>query len=384
MIKYISKDNLLVYAKVVFVVYFLFIIGFRIQRYVQLKNETLENSIPTVSIVSPKSMDEMEYLNLPGTLKAWNEAPLYSQVSGYVKVWHKDYGAEVKKGTVLAEIQVPTLDAEYSKAKAELEAQEAKYELSQVTAKRYLSLQKTNAVSDQAISEVLADQQAEKAKWLAMQKNWLKWQSMINFKRIIAPFDGVITQRNVNLGDYVNQEGNLNDKGNTFPLYVVADIRKLRLFVSVPSSFSFMLKKGLNCSVHIPEFPDETFQARFLTISKGFESSTQTVLAEFELQNPNKKILPGSYASVNLGSNVSSPYLALPASSVFLQGKTPTVVKVNAKNQISFSEIEISRILDQNVEVKKGITLNDKIINYPRTTFVNGDLVKIVKGRVGY
>ncbi|TGN19341.1 efflux RND transporter periplasmic adaptor subunit [Leptospira idonii] len=380
----ISKKHKFHYGMFLFLLYVLFQLGFRFYRYLDLKKETKEMAMPTVSIVQPKPLDEMEFLNLPGTIKAWNEAPLFSQVSGYVKVWHKDYGAEVQTGTVLAEIQVPVLDAEYSKAKSELDAQEAKYRLAEVTAKRYLSLQKTNAVSDQAISEVLADQGLEKAKWVAMQNNWQKWQSMIRFKKIIAPFAGVVTQRNINIGDYVNQEGNLSDPKNAAPLFVVADVHKLRLFVSVPSTFSFMLKKGLTCTVNLPEFPDKNFTAHYLTISKGFDPSSQTVLAEFELPNPKGKILPGSYAQVNLGSQVSSPLLTIPASSIFFEGENPSIVRLDSKNRVHFSKIEINRVLDQTVEIKTGVASEDKIVDYPRTTFAEGDLVRIVKPRKGY
>jgi len=384
MIKFLSKSDIPKYGKYLFLLFFIFQIGFRYYRFEKLKRDTKEMAIPTVSLVQPSYFHGNENVTLPGTLKAWNEAQLYSQVSGYVKTWHKDYGAEVKKGTVLAEIQVPALDAEYEKAKAEVASQEAKYQLAQVTANRYLSLQKTNAVSAQAISEVLAEQNAEKAKLIAIQKNWEKWKALVNFKKIIAPFSGIVTQRNINLGDFVNQEGNVSDPKTAVPLYVVADVHKLRLFVSVPSTFSYLLKPGLKSEVSIPQFPDQTFKANFLTVAKGYESSSQTVLAEFELQNPEKKILPGSYAQVNLGAPVSSPYLNVPASSLIYQGNSIFVAILNQKNTIHFQPIEISRILDSSVEVKSGIVETDKVINHPRSSFLEGDLVQVVVPRSGY
>ncbi|TGL56486.1 efflux RND transporter periplasmic adaptor subunit [Leptospira ognonensis] len=384
MIKFLSKSDIPKYGKYIFLLFFIFQIGFRYYRFEKLKRDTKEMAIPTVSLVQPSYFHGNENVTLPGTLKAWNEAQLYSQVSGYVKAWHKDYGAEVKKGTVLAEIQVPALDAEYEKAKAEVASQEAKYQLAQVTANRYLSLQKTNAVSAQAISEVLAEQNAEKAKLIAIQKNWEKWKALVNFKKIIAPFSGIVTQRNINLGDFVNQEGNVSDPKTAVPLYVVADVHKLRLFVSVPSTFSYLLKPGLKSEVSIPQFPDQTFKANFLTVAKGYESSSQTVLAEFELQNPEKKILPGSYAQVNLGAPVSSPYLNVPASSLIYQGNSIFVAILNQKNTIHFQPIEISRILDSSVEVKSGIVETDKVINHPRSSFLEGDLVQVVVPRSGY
>lgn len=384
MIKKISKNDYIIYGLSLFLILVIYQVGNRVYRFQNLKKETKEASIPTVSIVVPKQFEGLESISLPGTIKPWNEALLDSQVSGYVKNWYKDYGDEVQKGTLLAEIQVPALDAEYSKAKADYDSQVARYQLATVTANRYLSLQKTNAVSDQAISEALAEQNSEKAKMMAIEKNWQKWQAMVNFKKIIAPFHGIITQRNINVGDFVNQAGNLSDPKSDGPLFVVAEIYKLRLFVSVPSAFSYLLKSGLSCEVQIPEFPNEVFVANYLTVAKGFDSSSQTVLAEFELPNPSKKILPGSYAQANIRAPISSPYLMVPASSLIYESKLISVATLSKKDKIHFKTVDISRILDGIVEIKSGIEENDRIIEYPRTSFQEGDSVRIVVPRNGY
>ena len=187
-----------------------------------------------------------ETITLPGNIEAWFQAPIYAQVSGYVKMWYKDYGAQVKKGDVLAEINTPTLDAQYSQAKAALEAERAKYNLAVVTAERWTALRKSHAVSEQEISVQDANMKAETAQLEAAEHNVNNFEAKLQFKTIVAPYDGVVTARNINVGDYVNKDGNISDKDAVTNLFSVADIHKLRLFISVPEAFGHILKPGLD------------------------------------------------------------------------------------------------------------------------------------------
>jgi RND family efflux transporter MFP subunit len=384
MIKKFSRKNIFYIIGVCLLIFFCFEIFLRIYNFRKLKRETLEAAVPTVSIVIPSLPNPTETISLPGTLKAWYEAPIYAQVAGYVKMWYKDYGAEVNKGDVLAEIQAPALDAEYAQAKADFESQQAKYQLAEVTANRYLSLQKSHAVSEQSISVAVADKNAEKARLQASMKNVNKYDALIGFKKIIAPFKGIVTQRNINVGDYVNKEGYLSDNKPVTNLFTVSDIHKMRLFVSVPGTFAYMLKSGLTADVNVPQFPQKVFKADFLTIAKGFDPNTQTVLAVFTIENEDRTLWPGSYATVSLTASVKKDLLTIPASALVFNETGPQVAALSADNKVHFKQIKINKIMDTVVEVVEGVTADDRIINNPRASFLEGDTVRVVTPREGY
>ncbi|MCC9001398.1 MAG: efflux RND transporter periplasmic adaptor subunit, partial [Candidatus Competibacter sp.] len=210
-----------------------------------LRKHTLEDTIPTVAITYPKPVPPTETITLPGNIQAWFEAPIYAQVSGYVKMWYKDYGALVRKGDILAEINAPALDAQYAQAKADLAAEQAKYALADLTAKRWVALRKNHAVSEQSISVQEANAKAEAARVKASEQNVKNFEALIQFKTIVAPYDGVVTVRNINVGDYINKEGNISNRSSITNLFTVADVSMLRLFVSVPAAFGAFLKPGL-------------------------------------------------------------------------------------------------------------------------------------------
>lgn len=356
----------------------------RIHGAIKLKKETLESSVPTVAVVHPVSPNPLETVSLPGTIRAWYEAVIYAQESGYVKMWYKDYGAEVEKGDVLAIINVPALDAEYAQAKADLESQNAKYQLANVTANRYLALKDSHAVSEQAISVAVADKNSEEAKLRASQKNLDKFKARIGFKTITSPFRGVVIQRNINVGDYVNKEGNISDSKTPSNLFTVADVHKLRLFVSVPGSLAYMLKPELKASITIPQFSDRKFEANFLTLAKGFDTNTRTVIAEFTIDNPNKLIWPGSYAKVDITAPVKKDVLVIPASALVFDENGTQVATVTSDNKIRFKPIVVSKILNTTVELTSGVDVTDRVVNNPSAALLEGDAVRIVEPRKGY
>ena len=233
-----------------------------------LGEKTLEDAVPTVAIVNPKPGAPTETITLPGNVQAWFQAPIYAQVSGYVKMWYKDYGDQVKKGDVLAEINAPALDAQYEQAKADLQSERAKYALADLTAKRWVALRKNHAVSEQSISVQEANAKAELARVRAAEQNVKNFEALIRFKTIVAPYDGIVTVRNINVGDYVNKEGTISSTSAVSNLFTVADVSMLRLFVSVPESFGPFLQPGLTADVTVPQLPNRHFTAKFLTVAR--------------------------------------------------------------------------------------------------------------------
>ena len=349
-----------------------------------LREETLEDAIPTVAVVHPEPAEPSETITLPGTIDAWFEAPIYAQVSGYVKMWYKDYGAQVKEGDVLAEIKTPALDAQYEQAKADLAATRAKYNLAAVTAKRYTAMRANHAVSEQTITVQEYNAKAEEAKLKAAEQNVNNFAAKIKFKTIIAPYDGVVTSRNINVGDYINKEGYISDHNRVTNLFTVADIHRMRLFISVPGSFAHFLKPGLTADVTVPQFPNRHFEARFLTVAKGFDPNTRTVVTEFIIDNEDKALWPGSYATVRLTAPVDSNVLTIPSSALVFQEHGTEVATVSADNRIHFQPINVTRLLDQFIEVTGGVSKADRIVNNPSAALLEGDEVRIVTPAPGY
>ncbi|TGL59502.1 efflux RND transporter periplasmic adaptor subunit [Leptospira sarikeiensis] len=350
----------------------------------QFKREALEASIPNVSVVSPEAPNPLETITLPGTVRAWYEAVIYAQVSGYVKMWYKDYGAEVKAGDVLARVKVPALDAEYAQAEADFDSQKAKYKLAAVTADRYLALRNSHAVSEQSISVAVADKNSEEAKLKSAEKNVDKYKAKMGFKTIVSPFDGVVIQRNINVGDYVNNEGNIDDSKNPSNLFTVAEIHKMRLFVSVPGTFAYLLKSGLTAEVTVQQFPNRKFIANFLTLSKGFDLNMRTVVAEFTIDNKDRVLWPGSYAQVTLTAPVKKDLLTIPSSSLVFDENGTQVATVTEDNKIHFKPITVNKIIDSVIEVGNGVSVGDRIVNNPSASLLEGDQVKVVEPRTGY
>jgi RND family efflux transporter MFP subunit len=350
-----------------------------------LTKQAMENDVPSVAIVHAEHLPAQETIKLPGTIEAWFQAPIYAQVSGYVKMWHKDWGARVKRGDILAEINAPALDAQYRQAKADLASEVALNELAKLTADRWIALRKNQAVSEQAISVKVAEAKAQQAKVNAAMQNVRNFEALIGFKTIIAPYDGVVINRAINVGDFINKEGTISTpEGEVRNLYTVADISKLRLFVSVPERFGALMHDGLKADLTVPQFPNRHFTAEFLTTARGFDVNTRTVVTQFVIENEEKDLWPGSYASVNLTVDVENRHLSIPSSSLVFDEMGTRVAVVDDNNIVHFKPIKITRILDATVELSEGVTTEDRIINNPSAAILDGDKVTIVTPAPGY
>ena len=351
-----------------------------------LQEHTLERAVPSVSITQAHPADPSDTITLPGNIQAWYEAQIYAQVSGYVKMWHKDYGALVKKGDVLADVNAPALDAQYAQAKADLETEHAKNVLAELTAKRYVAMRTNQAVSEQAISVQVQEAKAQAARVRAAEQNVRNYEALIRFKTIVAPFDGVVTARNINVGNYVNKEASTGEgnSGGIRDLFTVADVSKMRLFVSVPESFGPFLQPGLTADVTVPQFPNRHFTAQFLTVAKGFNVSTRTAITVFTIENEDRALWPGSYATVRITAPVEKNILTIPSSAMVFQEHGTQVVVVAEDDQVHFKQITVARILDNVVEVTDGISTGDRIVNNPSAALLEGNKVRVVTPALGY
>ena len=351
-----------------------------------LRETTLDHSIQKVSVITPKMLPPNETIKLPGNIQAWYEAQIFAQVSGYVKMWHKDYGAIVKKDEVLAEINAPALDAQYAQAKADLETERARNVLAELTAKRYVAMRPNQAVSEQAISVQVQEAKAQAAKVRAAEQNVRNFEALIRFKTIVAPFDGVVTARNINVGNYVNKEATPGEggSGGIRDLFTVADVSKLRLFVSVPEAFGPFLQPGLTADVTVPQLPNRHFTGKFLTVARGFDVSTRTAITVFQIDNEDRALWPGSYATVRLTAPVEKNVLTIPTTALVFQEHGAQIALVSEDDRVHFKPITMSRVLDNVMEITDGITEKDRIINNPSAALLEGDKVVIVTPAPGY
>lgn len=349
-----------------------------------LREITLERAVPTVAVIHATPLPSNETITLPGNIQAWYEAPIYAQVSGYVKMWYKDYGAQAKKGDVLAEINAPSLDAQYAQAKADLESERAKNALAELTAKRYVAMRTNHALSEQAISVQVAEAKAQAAKVKAAEQNVKNFEAMIQFKTIVAPYDGVVTVRNINVGDYVNKDGTISASGVISNLFTVADVSMMRLFVNVPEMFGPFLQPGLTADVTVPQLPTRHFTAKFLTVARGFDVSTRTAVTEFTIENEDRALWPGSYATVHLTAPVEKGLFTIPSTAMVFQEHGAQVAVVTDGDRVHFKPITVGRILDNAIEVAEGISPSEHIINNPSAALLEGDKVRIVTPAPGY
>lgn len=382
----INKKKILVMGAVLAVPLYL-VISFhdRADASKQLAKETLQEAVPTVSLTSAKPVDPQRTVTLPGNIAAWYEAEIFAQVSGYVKMWYEDYGAQVTKGDVLAEINAPALSAEYKQAKADANAERARYKLAVLTAKRYSAMRKSNAVPLQTINVKQALAQVAEKKLEAALQNVARLDALMKFTTIKAPFDGVVTSREINVGDYVNEEGTLDhNEDKSSRLFTVADIHQMRLFVSVPQNFGPFLKPGLTADVTVPQLPNRHFTAKFLTVAKGFSPDTRTAVTEFVIDNEDRALWPGSYATVRLSAEVEEGALTIPATALVFDENGTQVATLTDEEEVHFQPITVTRILDSAVEVSAGVTTDDRIIDNPSAALLEGEAVRVVTPAPGY
>ena len=351
---------------------------------VALQKDAVESAITPVALTSAKRSEPTDTITLPGTIEGWYEAPIYARVEGYVKAWYKDYGAIVKKGDVLAELNTPDLDAEYRQALADLDSERARNALAQLTAQRYVAMRENQALSEQAISVQLAEAKAEAAKVAAAEQKVKNIEAFIGFKKLTAPFDGVVIQRNINVGDLVSKEGSISTPNAKNNLFTVAEVDKLRLFVNVPSRFGPFLNPGLTAHVTVPQIPNRHFTFNFLTVSKGFDVNTRTAVTVFTIDNKDRALWPGSYATVRLTAPVESGVTTIPTSALVFQEHGTQVAVVTEDNRVHFKPIEVTKILDNVIELTSGVSDDDRIINNPSAALLEGDKVRIVTPAAGY
>lgn len=338
----------------------------------------VENQHETVKVVYPERSSGDQPLVLPGNVRADLDAPIYARVSGYLKAWHTDIGAHVKKGQVLAEIETPELDQQILRAKADLASAESNWEIADVTSKRYQNLLATDSVSRQETDEKAATAKARRDILEAARANWQSLLAQQSFQRIVAPFDGVVTERNTDIGKLIG-----SGSSNGQPLFRVVDSRKLRIFVEVPQSYAHLILPGMIVQVTFPEFPSQQFEASVVGTSDAIRESSRTSTVEILMNNKGGKLLSGSYAEVHFNLHAQGDVLRLPVSALLFRSDGLQVATVGPDNRVLMKAITIANDLGRKVEVASGITAGEMVIDSPSDSIAQGDVVRIKKPEEG-
>lgn len=350
----------------------------------ELEREAEDSSVARVVLIRAQPGPATRQVDLPANLAAWYEAPIYAQVSGYVKMWYKDYGAHVKRGDLLAEVSTPSIDAQYAAAKAHYEVVNARYKLALITTQRWTALRGTQAVSRQEVDVQAANAAAQKAELDAAAHEVERVEALENFKRIVAPFDGIVTSRLVNVGDYVNAAGgNLNSRGTIAELFSVADVHKIRVFVSVPQDFASVISPRISAELSVPQYPGRVFKARFLATANAFNASTRTVTTELVLDNPDGLLWPNSYATAHIQAPGDPDVLIVPTSALIFRAQGMQVAKV-VNNHIKLETVQVGTNFGMTTQVLSGMSLDDEIVANPTADMLDGDEVRVVTPTRGY
>lgn len=328
----------------------------------------------TVKILLPQQSTGEQSLVLPGNVRADLDAPIYARVSGYLKAWHTDIGARVKKGQLLAEIETPELDQQMLRAKADVATAESNWEIADVTAKRYQNLLATDSVSRQEADEKAANAKAKNDILNAARASLQGLLAQQSFARIVAPFDGVVTERNTDIGKLI-----ASGSSNGQPLFRVVDNRKLRIYVEAPQSYSHMILPGMTVQVSFPELPGQQFEATVVGTSNAIRESSRTSTVEVLMNNRNGKLFSGSYAEVHFDLHSQSAVFRLPVSALLFRSDGLQVATVGADNRVVMKSIAIANDLGRTVEVASGISGSDMVIDSPSDSIAQGDVVRVKK-----
>jgi RND family efflux transporter MFP subunit len=342
----------------------------------QLKNWTDEQAIPTVALVAPTGDGKGGTLDLPGRLEAYSRAPLYARVSGYLKSWTADIGTPVKAGQLLAEIETPDLDQQLLQAKADLASAQANAALASTTAKRWQAMQGSDSVSKQEVDEKTGDFNTKQAMVNAAKANVDRVQALKGFTRIVAPFDGVVTARDTDIGALINVGGGVGQE-----LFVVSDTRKLRVYVNVPQIYVPSIPAGTKATISVPEHPSKKYTATVESSARSVNVASGSTLMQLAVDNANGELLPGGFANVILDLPRNATALSIPASALMFDKSGLRVATVDADNKIVLKDVKISRDLGKTIELSSGIEPNDRIVESPPDGVANGDLVRIAAAK---
>jgi RND family efflux transporter MFP subunit len=337
-----------------------------------LEHDTLALSVPTVAVIHPKTIAGAEEVVLPGNMQAFTDTPIWARASGYLKAWHVDIGGHVQKGQLLAEIEAPEVDQQLQAAREQLATDEANLKLAQITADRYTGLLKQDSIAKQDVDTAVQNAKARAATFNASQANVKRLEQMVAYEKVYAPFAGVITARNIDVGALINAGANAPGK----ELFHIASNAILRVYVSVPEAYSRAAKPGVNAYLTLNEFPGRQFHGTIVRNADAIDMSSRTLLVEVDVKNPSGELLPGSYTSVHLKLPSKIEAVTVPSNALLFRAEGLQIALVR-NGQTALVPVIMGRDYGDAVEIVNGIKPDDAVIVNPSDSIVSGQKVQV-------
>jgi RND family efflux transporter MFP subunit len=335
--------------------------------------------VPLVTVIHPTGGATAQEIELPGNTQAFTDAPIYARTSGYLKQWYLDIGAHAKRGQLLAEIETPELDQQLEQAENELKTAQANLQLAQITATRWLFLLKTNVISKQETDTAVSDLNAKRATADSAEANVRRLQKLQEFEHVYAPFDGVITARNTDVGALI-QNGDTSVRENTVPqqLFHLAAVDKLRVYISVPEVYASTVRSGETVKLTLDAFPGETFTGTLVRDSGSIDLTSRTLKVEVDVDNPTGRLLPGAYAFVHLKVPATAGAVTVPTNTLLFRSEGLSVAVVR-NGQAKLVPVTIGHDYGNTVEVVSSLTADDAVIIDPSDSILNGSPVQVAE-----
>jgi RND family efflux transporter MFP subunit len=345
----------------------------RAQSKQEVVDWTNTHAIPTVALAGLIPGSSHQTLTLPGNIQPFNRAAIFARVNGYVKSWDHDIGSPVKAGQVLASIDAPDLDQQLGQAKATLASVRANHQIASLTANRNNILLQKQIVAQQLADQTDADAKAKEAVVDANEANVRQLEAMQSFKTLAAPFDGVVTARNVELGMLINSGGSGQ------PLFEVSDLHRVRIYVQVPQSFTAGLTVGMKATFEMPQYPGARFEATLSHISKSINQNSHSMQVELQADNAAGKFFGGSYCNVHFEIPTDANLVKVPSTALITGNQGTQIATLDSNDKVVLRNVQLGRDLGDSVEVLAGLSPADRIINNPPETLAAGDAVRVAQ-----
>lgn len=338
-----------------------------------LTDDTNRNAVATVNVMTPKAAPKDQQLTLPGTVASWQDAQIYARTTGYVAKWYVDIGERVKKGQLLADLDTPDVDNQLLQGKAQMRTDEANMNFAKITADRFEKLVAQGLVAAQTGDQDVAQYRADLATVEADAANVAHLQNLEDFKHIIAPFDGVITQRNLDIGALI-------DAGSTGSnLFLIADTSKLRIYVDVPETFAGSISVGMPAQVSLNTYGAKPVTGTVARTAEALDPTTRTLRTEIDIDNASEELVPGVYANVKLGVSTTTHDYTVPANTVLFRSEGLRVALVDDQQHVHLQPITLGRDFGSTVEVTEGLQDNDRIVISPPDSMYEGQQVNVAQ-----
>ena len=345
----------------------------RKSQYKALADTTEKLAVPTVSVIHPTPEAGQEDLVLPSALQAYVESPIYARTTGYLKKWYHDIGTRVKQGELLADIDTPEVDQQLSQARADLNTAMANENLSKITAARYLELIKTDGVSKQEVDNAQGDYAAKQASVASAQANVRRLEELESFKHIYAPFSGVITRRNIDIGNLINA----GNGGAAQELFFLAQTDPIRAYISVPEAYASAVRAGTSAFLELTQYPGERFEGKVVRTADAIDLATRTLNTEVDMPNRNGQLLPGGYAQVHVQVKVTGERLQVPVNALLFRSEGLRAVVVDEQHKTRLQPLTIGRDYGTTLEVLQGLKASDWIVLNPGDSLEEGVTVNV-------